>query len=265
MKIVGDDYDLDVFKRGTIQLTIEDVIVLRDTAGVGKNVMCRLALALLALRSKLILFPSCLRHQFAQFEGSDNFDIVTMMHFLTVNKDDSKSKLLPFTHTKHPWKLLAAMTDKSHLDGSFQSSQTWMNPLFKSKIVLAYNIDKGGNDVTVSIGLLNRKGGNSMKHTYPIASVGGPVAESYEIEKETIFNDIYPIRRTIQAWVYDASFMLTVMVKSNTKQCQSIMFNPIPMKGICERRTIEAILKLDNTTGRWHSVKECHVKFLEDV
>ena len=57
MKIVGDDYDLDVFKRGTIQLTIEDVIVLRDTAGVGTNVMCLLASALLALRSKLIMFP----------------------------------------------------------------------------------------------------------------------------------------------------------------------------------------------------------------
>ena len=40
VKIVGGDYDLDVFKRGTIQLTIEDVIVLRDTAGVGTNVMC---------------------------------------------------------------------------------------------------------------------------------------------------------------------------------------------------------------------------------
>ncbi|KAL7536007.1 hypothetical protein ACHAXR_006865 [Thalassiosira sp. AJA248-18] len=140
-----------------------------------------------------------------------------------------------------------------------------MNELFRNKIVMTYNIDKGGNDIITSIRLLNRDSGNSMKYTYPIASVGGPVMESYENEKETIFNDKYPIRRTLQSWVYDSSFMLTIIVNSKRKQCQSIMVNPVPMKGICAERSFDAILKLSLIGGNWDWVKESNIMFDDDT
>ena len=59
---------------------------------------------------------------------------------------------------------------------TFETSETWIRVVYRQKIFITYNIDKGGDDITVSIILLNRNQGNSMKHTYPIASVGGPVS-----------------------------------------------------------------------------------------
>ena len=68
------------------------------------------------------------------------------------------------------------MIKKSIADSTFEMSETWMRVMYRHKGFLTYNIDKGGDDITVSIILLNRNQGNSMKHTYPIASVGGPVS-----------------------------------------------------------------------------------------
>lgn len=97
--------------------------------------------------------------------------------------------------------MIERMIDKSVLDGSFELSQHWMNPEHCDKVVITYNIDKGGNDINVSVRLLNRKEGNSLKYTYPIASIGGPVMECYQNEKKTIFNDKYPIGNILQEWV----------------------------------------------------------------
>ena len=96
-------------------------------------------------------------------------------------------------------------------------SETWMKIVYKEKIVVTYNIDKGGDDITVSVRLVNRKAGNSMKHTMPIASVGGPVSECYENKKVTIFNDNYPTGRILQEWENDSHFVLNVI--SSRRQC----------------------------------------------
>ena len=108
----------------------------------------------------------------AEFEGSRKLELETVLHQLSVTKDDMKKKLLLFMHLLKPWQLLELMTEKSNMDGSFERSETWMNIEYGNKVVITYNIDKGGNDITVSIRLLNRKEGNYMKHTYPSASVG---------------------------------------------------------------------------------------------
>ena len=111
-----------------------------------------------------------------------------------------------------------------------------MNIEYGNKVVITYNIDKGGNDITVSIRLLNRKEGNSMEYTYPIASVGGPVYECYENKKETIFNSKYQTRNILQGWVNDLFFILTIKAPKN--QCQCILFLSIPKHGVCECRSI---------------------------
>ena len=132
------------------------------------------------------------------------------------------------------------MIENSKKDGSFWQSHTWINSKYEYKIVITYNIDKGGNDITTSIRLLNRFEGNSMKHTYPIATVGGPVCECYDNEKDTIFNAIYPIGNILQGWADDLFFTLTAMTPSN--ECRSMLFLPIPTHGVCENRSISVEL-----------------------
>ena len=53
-----------------------------------------------------------------------------------------------------------------------------------------------------------------MKHTYPIATVGGPVCEYYKNEENTIFNKDCPTRNILEGWVNDSFFTLTVMTPS---------------------------------------------------
>ena len=144
--------------------------------------------------------------------------------------------MLPFAFIEKPGQLLETMLENSHLDGSFEASETWMSDDFPNKVAVTYNIDKGGNDITISIRLLNRKEGNSMEYTYPIASVGGPVCECYDNEKETIFNSKYQTGNVLQGWVNDSFFIL--MIKAPKNQCQCILFLPIPKDGVCERRSI---------------------------
>ena len=101
------------------------------------------------------------------------------------------------------------MIEKSITDCTFELSENWMNVVYKNKIVITYNIDKGGDDITVSVRLLNQESGNSMKHTYLIASIGGPVSKCCENEKQTIFNEDYPTGKILQGWVNDSYFALS--------------------------------------------------------
>ena len=102
-----------------------------------------------------------------------------------------------------------------------------MSTTYKDKIVITYNIDKGGNDTSTSVRLLNRKKGNLMKHTYPIATVGRPVCECYKNEKDTIFNGNYPTEKILQGLVDDSFFTLIIMTPS--RECHS---------WYCENRSI---------------------------
>ena len=114
-----------------------------------------------------------------------------------------------------------------------------MKVVCKNIIVITYNIDKGGDDITISIRLLNRKAGNSIKHNYPITSAGGPVSECYGNEKQTFFNQDYPTGETLQGFVDDSYFVLNVI--TSNRQCRS-MFQPIPKHGVCENRSISVDL-----------------------
>ena len=80
-----------------------------------------------------------------------------------------------------------------------------MNSKYEYKIAITCNIDKGGNGITTttSIILLNRFERNSMKHPYPIATVGGPVCKCYDNKKDTILKAIYPIGNILQGWADD--------------------------------------------------------------
>jgi len=263
---VGEDYDVVVHRKHKIELGVKDVIVLRDACGGSTNFMYRFASGLKALRPDLILFPTSLKHQIAVFEGSNNVTSKTVLRHLQVNKDDTRSKLLPLSYATEPWAILELMVDKSKVDHMFEQSEKWMNPNDKNKIVLTYNIDKGGDDILASIRLLNRKNGNSMKHTYMIASVGGPVMESYNNELKTIFSPEFPIRDIIQDWVYDSLFVLSIEVRtnSNKSQCQSITLKPSTFAGICVDRSIEAILELESPM-KISSVKDTDIEFDDKV
>ena len=111
---------------------------------------------------------------------------------MIVNKDGTQQKHLPYMYLLKQWQLLDLMIESSIADRTFEMSETWMRVVYCRKIFLTYNIDKGGDDIAVSIRLLNRKEVNSMKRTYPIASVGGPFSKCYDNKKITIFNDKYP-------------------------------------------------------------------------
>ena len=143
-----------------------------------------------------------------------------------------------------PSQLLELVIEKSIDDSTFEMSETWMSVMYRRKIVLTYNIEKVGDDITVSIRLLYRKEGNSMKHTYPIANVGVPVSECYKNEKITKFNDKYPTGNILQGWVDDSFFVPNCLTTSN-HQCRSIMFQPIPKNGVCENQKISVDLLSD--------------------
>ena len=228
IKNLGKRFDLTVVEKESIQLDVSEVISLRDTADIGTNAIYRLASALQALRPDLELFPPAVKAMIAVFEKTDNFEMGLELLYLTVNKDDTKKKLLPFVWMKKVWRLVQSMVESSTADGTFESSETFMKALYEGKIVLTYNIDKGGNDIIVSIRLVNRAAGNSMKFTFPIATVGGPVIENYENELESIFNPKYPIGRTLQDFCDDSFFVLRLRQASKyaDRRCRCIMFKP---------------------------------------
>lgn len=140
--------------------------------------------------------------------------------------------------------MIERMIDKSVLDGSFELSQHWMNPEHCDKVVITYNIDKGGNDINVSVRLLNRKEGNSLKYTYPIASLSEAPSWSAIKTRRRLFSMTSILLATFfrSGSLYDTLFVLSVKVddpKEKKDQCQSITFKPIqvddPSQNICKK------------------------------
>ncbi|EJK69060.1 hypothetical protein THAOC_09721 [Thalassiosira oceanica] len=198
IKNLGRRFDLTVVEKDSVELAPHEVVTLRDTAGIGTNATYRFASALQALRPELDLFPPAVKAVLAMFEKTDNFDMGLELLHLQVNKDATKKRLLPFVWVKRVWHVIQSMIESSTADETFERSEDFMRPLFKGKVAVTYNIDKGGDDIMVSIRLVNRSSGNSMKFTFPIATVGGPLMENYENELESIFNEKFPIGRTLQ-------------------------------------------------------------------
>ena len=163
---------------------------------------------------------------------------------LQVKKDDTSTKLRSFAYLESPSKLLQMMVENSYMDGSFRQSETWMNGVYASKIVVTYNIDKGGNDIIASIRLLNRETGNSMEFTFPIAMVLGPACESYFNTGASIFDRTRPTQPFLQHLAFDSYLSVTVLVDSQvqTLQVHTLVFLPTPTQERLQNRQIEANL-----------------------
>ncbi|KAL7540283.1 hypothetical protein ACHAWF_006639 [Thalassiosira exigua] len=236
-----------VFRSETFQLSIEEVISLRDMVGVGTNAIYRISSALAALRPYLPIFPSRIKWNLARFESSCALEVHTDLHELLVKKDGMQRKFLPFMKMTQPWLMLELINEKSRQDDSFEPSEDWMNEPYRSKVVVTYNIDKGGNDINLSVRLLNRKAGNSMDHTYPIASVGGPVCECHENELQTLFNKKYQIGSFLQALVYDNYFILTR--KDTESPCMSLPASSTDSFKTCEIACERLMRKANSLVG----------------
>jgi len=87
----------------------------------------------------------------------------------------------------------------SKMDGSYQRSEVFMNTKHQAKDGFTFNIDESGPDINVSVRHVNRKDGNSDKHTHPIALTEGPCCECYKNEAQTIFNKDYSTGNFLQA------------------------------------------------------------------
>jgi len=157
-------------------------------------------------------------------------------HELFVNKDSSQKKLLLFMWLEEPHQITEQAVERSMEDGSFQDSKEFANAKYGGCFFVTGNIDKGGDDMVVSIRNMNREGGNSMMHTYPIASIGGPVSECYKNKADTIFAPGCPTGPFLQGLVDDAYQMLAIHTPHN--ECRSILFKPTPGEAPCTRRKI---------------------------
>ena len=78
------------------KVSVTKIKGVENTADIGTNAIYRLASALQALRLDLELFPPTVKAMIAAFEKSNNFEMGLELLYLTVNKDDTKKKLLPF-------------------------------------------------------------------------------------------------------------------------------------------------------------------------
>jgi len=227
---------------------MKEAVIMRDAIGASTGGMVKMASMINAMRPELEadgyqLFPHCLAAKFALYESSNNLELVTEMFSLQVKKDDTLTRMLPFSYLKRPWELFALMVENSILDKSFEPSEGWMKAIYSGKIVFTYNLDKGGNDIVCSVRLLNRENGNSMKYTFPIAFVAGPVCECYENICVTILDKEKPVQQTLQGLAYDSYFMTTLIIDGEKKsQARSMMFCPTPAHAICENRFFDATL-----------------------
>ena len=149
-------------------LDMQEVITLRDIGPKTSSAMVRFVSAFCALRPDLEselgiqIWPKCLQARLTLFESTNNFELKSMKCNVQVKKDDTLYKMRPYAYLVKPWQLLELMVDNLYIDCSFKQSKTWMNPIFKSKVVLTSNLDKGGDDIICTIRLCNRGGGATL-------------------------------------------------------------------------------------------------------
>ena len=239
---VTDDSDILMLKKGELLFTMQELVNLRELIGhIGTNAMYRLKSGLEALKPQLtgFLFPSCIKAKFAAYEARDNLAVSCEKVELIVTKDDSRHKLQAFTNLANPHHLLELMKETSVKDGSYESSQSFMNGKYMNKDIYTLNADKSDFDLAASSRYVNRKDGNSSEHTHVLALVEGPVCECYENQLRTFCKPGHVIRDLLQYLVDDSCLMLTV--KTSDKQCQCIMFVVTPKIGICEDRQVKVV------------------------
>ncbi|EJK63836.1 hypothetical protein THAOC_15486 [Thalassiosira oceanica] len=168
---VAQKYDGQVLrvdsKFETFSMTESNYI--RDKIHASSSAMVELGATINALRPDLLsvydirLFPPCFASKWAAYEGSFNLEVKHVKVQLQVNKDETSTKLRSHAYLVTPWVLLQMMVENSLLDNSFQASETWMNEDYASKIVVTYNVDKGGNDIINSIRLTIEREDRTVK------------------------------------------------------------------------------------------------------
>ena len=243
VKKVSQRYNLVVATKEDREISIAEVVVLRDTLGCGTNGIARLKSSLEAISPSFIgILPSCIKARLAHFEASGNLELVVTNHQLIVTKDESRQKSLPFAYLLRPSQRLEQMIEKSKSKKSFCSSQSVS--FLRDSCICTLNIDKGGDDLNVSLRLANKERGNSEKDTHILASVGGPVSECFQNERETIFNPKYSLGTFLQLCT-DHSYMVLSILPSNQhltlnqRKCRSLVFLPRPVHGRCKPRKLK--------------------------
>lgn len=255
LKQLGEDKNYIIIRKENLELSIEDVVVLRDAMGTSTNAIARLKVTIEALNEHLKIIPSCIKARLAQYEGSGNLEVHTVKHQLIVTKDESRQKQLPFTYLTRPWQLVQRIVEKITSEASYETSQEWMK--LRDKCVFTLNIDKGGDDINTSIRCANMMNGNSKDATFSVAVVGGPVSECLQNEKETIFNDSYPIKQFLHHMTNNSYFILKVTTLGKKRQCRSMVFLPSSPGVNCDISADVELLK--------ENVDESQVKFDDAV
>ena len=130
----------------------------------SSNALYRFKSGLEALRPVLrgMILPSSVKAKLCQFERSGNLPISTILHQVIVSsKDGTLRQMRPHMFILQPWILAELSVDKSILDSSFEQSEAFCTPKYKDVVVFTFNIDKSGSNISCSLRLVNRKGGNS--------------------------------------------------------------------------------------------------------
>ena len=150
VKKVSQRYNLVAATKEDREISIAEVVALRDTIGCGTNGIVRLKSSLEAICPHFIgILPSCIKARLAHFEASGNLELVVTNHQLIVTKDKSRQKSLPFALLLRPWHRLEQMIEKSKSKKSYCSSQSVS--FLRDKCVCTLNNDKGGDDLNVSL------------------------------------------------------------------------------------------------------------------
>jgi len=236
----ASEHGLFVAEKQKMELSIENIVAMRDIVGGGTNTMCRIKSSfdknLPFLRGSV--FPSCIKARLGAFDKTDNEDHVSCLHQCIISSTDNGTKTALRNHTavKFPCHVIERICELAILEGALEESETFMNSNFSNMLLFSWNCDKGGIVLPLTLKLLNRIFGNSMKYTFPIALTEGPLRECYANLNETIFNAKYPTKMFLQRLSDDHLFMLTVTVGSS--QCQCFAFLPIPSHEVCTIRSI---------------------------
>ena len=136
------------------KFTIQEVVALRDFMQCGTNVIDRLKCGVETLDAMLEFLPSCIKQQLAEFDASNNLELVVAMHDLITSKESMKREQIGVMIVKHPWKMLEMMNERSLIERKYVNSIDYMK--VPDKLGLTYNIDKGGDMINATIRILNR-------------------------------------------------------------------------------------------------------------
>ena len=84
------------------KFTIQEVVALRDFMQCGTNVIDRLKCGVETLDPMLEFLPSCIKQQLAEFDASNNLELVVTMHDLITSKESMKREKIGVMIVKHP-------------------------------------------------------------------------------------------------------------------------------------------------------------------